>query len=397
MTERKPPAEVFSLSVPPLEYIVLLSVRHFPSTQPSGYLDLVSSKLTLDVGDEDLFHAAESRGLTHAVACVYGKNARLSKADSPFVQFQRVAKAVSAIQIEAYHALYAALEPSGIQVMVPKGLSYLEHIYPPGVTPLMGDVDILVRPEDLKHVCRVLRDLGYSQDLVIRRGTLARLKTDLIPHLESDPERFGQLWPYSKMIAVPELSPMHNYIKTYLWRRQFVVEDGKVWFQLSFDTHYSFNNFSDGNPTNGRPEAEEFWKGSLAGRLGKGILKTLSPTTLSWVLPYHFYHEVMGGGAMSWKVLADLAAVVRTGQVDETELQRVSDRYPYVRPALYYVYRFLSEFAGLGLPPAVAMTLSKPVDNPGADFGDFLPRLLNRVVLFRIEGGAEYRPPRDCT
>lgn len=65
--------------------------------------------------------------------------------------------------------VFEALEAHQIRFLVLKGMALAERIYASPALRAMGDVDLLVRPEDFPEADRALRELGYARGLMPER------------------------------------------------------------------------------------------------------------------------------------------------------------------------------------------------------------------------------------
>jgi len=83
---------------------------------------------------------------------------------SPLKEYYRSIGALNLTNINALKTLEDALITEKIEVMTLKGASLLDNIYPGvGMRP-MGDLDLIVRPEDRKRFVNLLYSLGYRRN-----------------------------------------------------------------------------------------------------------------------------------------------------------------------------------------------------------------------------------------
>lgn len=110
-----------------------------------------------------LYHRLKSKGSRHAVMPELEK------------QYYLIASHNN-ININALENIENALKAGRVEAVTLKGASLLESIYPGVGMRSMGDIDIMVRPEDLKQFEQILVALGYSRDLsvphIFRKGTV---------------------------------------------------------------------------------------------------------------------------------------------------------------------------------------------------------------------------------
>jgi hypothetical protein len=101
---------------------------------------------------------------------------------SSFEELYQQIAAPNLANLNALEDIERALRDTTIEVLTLKGASLLDRIYPGiGMRP-MGDIDLMVHPEDREGFAKVLLDLGYRQDptlthLFTREGVIVDLHT----------------------------------------------------------------------------------------------------------------------------------------------------------------------------------------------------------------------------
>ena len=91
----------------------------------------------------------------------------LQSALSPLKSYYRSIAAQNLINLNALERLEDALDSEKIEVMTLKGASLLDNLYPGvGMRP-MGDLDLMVRPEEQERFVNLVHSLGYKRDPLI--------------------------------------------------------------------------------------------------------------------------------------------------------------------------------------------------------------------------------------
>lgn len=124
--------------------------------------------ITVEDGEWPAFfrHVVDQRLTGLAVAALEAGRLTLGKPESePLLERHRQAM-VQALALErALLGLVAALEGSGVEVVVLKGSALAHTVYPDPSWRPYGDVDLLVRSTDWRRACLVLDELGFHRKL----------------------------------------------------------------------------------------------------------------------------------------------------------------------------------------------------------------------------------------
>ncbi|MCL6592136.1 MAG: nucleotidyltransferase family protein [Firmicutes bacterium] len=237
----------------------------------------------------------------------------------------------------------------------------------------MGDIDLLIHREQFQRFDELMRSCGYSQLLSLEKGVLNTLEPDEIDNSESDHYEY---FPYLKVVEVPELNPYLDFINTYLinGRPPFLIENQQVYLGLKIDPHHNLSVDL---------ELEDIWASPQPFMMDDLGCYALNNDVFGWFIPARFYHEVMVFADHRLKLLADFTAFLSAKKVNYPKILEMAEKYR-MQPALYYVYRFMKDFIGLDIPAdfLVALDQSSSMTKSYRDWGDFLPKLMNKRVLF---------------
>jgi hypothetical protein len=374
----------FALPIDTPTYLTLLAIRHFPTAGLTAYRHTADRWLDEPGHADELFATAERRRIAHVVRWVAQAYPCVAAPTSPFTRFSIVAGMIRDLLLTAWQEVSEGASQRGIPLVNPKGLVFLSGIYPDGCTSFMADIDLLTEPGAIDDLRRLLQALGYLQGLGVREGRCIRLPRNGVRALEASPGLFGQLWPYARLLEVPGLAPHADFIRRALSTRQLVIDGDRVYMLVRIDAHYSLNALSDNDALHDRYPMAEIWGHVRRAQVGPVAFDALDDTTLAWFLPYHFYHEMVSSHIRSVKLLADLAALLRTRPVDFAYLAEMAQRYGHMRPALYYVYRFLQDFGHAPVPSGFVDSLATPTTSIYSDAGDFLPALVGARPHYQI-------------
>jgi len=114
---------------------------------------------------EVLYGQAERFGLTPFLAWRLNEHPEISPPEEICAKFRKSLLVSTARSVRMIHELGNVLHrfnQEGIPVILLKGAHLASFVYPSIGTRPMGDVDLLVHPEDLQHTTKIMLDLGYQ-------------------------------------------------------------------------------------------------------------------------------------------------------------------------------------------------------------------------------------------
>jgi hypothetical protein len=153
---------------------------------------------------------------------------------------------------------------------------------------------------------------------------------------------------------------------------------GEAWCVLGVDVHHGIAH---------NIKLEDVWP-SRDFRVGDLTLRGQTPETQIWFTAARFYHEVMLHSAPHLFQMHDIVAILHCcgAALDWDRVLSVASRYE-LHPALFYVLHRALDLFDAPVPGDVLSALH-PVDSGASrlhDWGDFLPRLLNKCEIPPIE------------
>ncbi len=325
------------------------------------------------VEESQVVEAAQQLNLLHLLTPQLGVDDGFKYKGMPFAIFRPIARCVFRVQADAFQALAASLCRVQPDFIVLKGLFFLSSLYK-DLLYIMNDVDIVIRIENIKTVREVMSSNGYSQNVVSDAGQLHLVPQDAIDEFES---KHYELFPYTRVIEVPDLDPYSEFIRDLWPGHPFVIEDNKIFVAVEFDIHHNLSHGID---------VLDIWTNPQSFTVGSTNAIAPNSELLAWFLAARFYHEVMTLGKTSAKLLSDLVVLVGSRQIDFERVMAASDQYT-LHPSLFYVFRFLKDFVGCPIPDDVVSRLRAKTQAshiPYHDWGDFLPKLLGETALYDI-------------
>jgi hypothetical protein len=379
--DQQGPLLTSSLLLTPEAFVALSALRWFPDTADDAFELACTSLRRAPTLDAVLAHA-NSLGLLHVCLRSYRSAIEADPQAREWLAANEVANVILGQQRVDLEELLIAAQRAGIDLVVPKGLAFALELYPDQPV-LMADIDILVRGSELSHIIDVLDDRGYRHRMTMHRNGLERPKAALVAEVERSVPYHGQLYPHSQLRGFPALEPYRAFIAKVL-PTAFVVTENGIYRPASVDVHYSLNPLSDHDPLGERPTEAFWWEGVRSISLGRTEMKVLADHVAASIVPYRLYHEIHCHGGRSLKALSDVVALVRRGRVDFDSLSEIGSRFPAVRPALYYVYRFVRDFSAGAVPDHAIDRFAKPSDATYSDWGDLLPVAFGKRALFSI-------------
>ncbi|MCL6592133.1 MAG: nucleotidyltransferase family protein [Firmicutes bacterium] len=267
------------------------------------------------------------------------------------------------------------LQEANIEALILKGLFFLTAVYHFQENYLMGDIDLLIKPEQFQQFDELMQGCGYSQRISLEKGVLYSIEPDEINNSELSHYEYS---PYLKVVEIPELNPYIDFINVYLLHGHpsFLIENNQVYLGLKIDPHHNLS-FDI--------QVEDIWAAPQPFMIDDVVCQALSNEVFGWFIPARFYHEVMVFANHRLKLLADFIAFLSVKNVNYSTVLAMAEKY-CLQPSLYYVYWFIKDFIELYIPDDFIAALDQSISMSESyrDWGDFLPKLLNKRVLFDV-------------
>jgi Uncharacterised nucleotidyltransferase len=370
------------LPVPDALALALAALRSYPAPAPEAFEEACES-LACRPELSEVLGEAYRRNLLHVCLCAYRDAIERDERAAMWLEVEPVAAAVLERQRRDLVEALDAADLAQLPIALPKGLAHALDLYPHQPV-LMADVDVLIRERDREAMAELLTALGFRRGLALHDGAFLRASTSTIAAVEASVPHYGELHPFSKVHRFEELEPHRAFLASHL-ASSFVLTPQGIYRLGTFDVHYSLNPMSNGNPLGDRPQEAYWWRESRRLPIGERDAVALSYDVLAIMLPYRLYHELHSLGGRSLKPLGDLVALLRLREIDFDRLVGTAIELGAVRPALFYVYRFLAQFCRVAIPDEVLAALRSPSEQSFyADWGDIWPAALGIRALFDL-------------
>lgn len=319
-----------------------------------------------------LFDRAKLLSLTHVVSgAIASVNQELFQA-SQFHKYTELAQHAFKIQRDCWEIVRQELLTSEIDFLILKGLYFLSELYDEEYRYMMNDVDVIVKPREIRRTKEALERASFTQAIISNDGVLQPVSSGVIEEFEA---KHYELFPFTRVVDAPHLAHYADTIVQSGIRHPFIVENGKVFVVVEIDIHHNLSNgFS----------LEDVWsQPTVFGR--ESLDRALGGTVYEWFLPARFYHEVSVLAESKAKLLADLIVLMKKKEPEFYTAIAMAEKYS-MEPSLFYVYRFLKEWVGLPVPVEAIERLYVGSKSKVAyrDFGDFLPKLTRTSVNYRL-------------
>ncbi len=364
---------IYPFPVNRVDFIVLQSLLGLVSNRLSNN---GNSSIFNDISEMDLFLAAQKLKLTHCMNISY-KNTMITGETSLFKSFSRIAEILFNKQKEYWKEVTAKLSMEGVNSLTFKGFYFLSDVYKCREYYPMSDIDLLIEPDSINRFKDILRELGFSQNIAIGSDNKAyALDWNYIEDYEA---KHYELYPFINIVEIPELVPYYDFIVKYLHFFPFVFENEKLYYAIMFDVHHNLSH---------NIALDDIWLNSRQFQVDETTGRAVNDEVLGWFIPARFYHEAMVLCDFNLRLIANLIALVGTRELDYHKILEAAVKYR-LQPSLFYCYRFLKEFVGLKIPDDFleALAQSSSFKESYRDWGDFLPKIFNRRVLFNITSG----------
>jgi Uncharacterised nucleotidyltransferase len=262
------------------------------------------------------------------------------------------------------------------QVIMLKGIDLARNVWP-GIPRVMADLDLMVQPAQLGDGQAVLEELGYVQGYFDRwRGVMTPF--DLVNHKAENPYEVPI---YRRLVRMPELDDLSEFLETH-WGNNFYRIGQTCYLGLEIDLHHNvFVEFSGAT----------LWEHPRRVAYAGEDVYALSPENLLLVLALRCYLEsvTIKFNAHPIHLFLDTMAVLTkfAAELDFDDLERRARQHNRL-PPIYYVLRHANDLLGGNRIPASYLKRWHPRrggNDRAWDYGDFVPRLFDRVGYLPIE------------
>ena len=304
----------------------------------------------------------------------------LGLGDAP-AQLAKVFRILTREHYRQLRPILEDLERGGVPVVLIKGADLDLTIYRQRLPRVMGDVDVLVRPQDVASVSAAFRSQGFIQ------GKLDERSFRILPLTEPEKADFEEdsieLAEFSRLSDVRDLVEFDDLIKQYLsyWRMRRLHDSFSVVIGIDVHIHLSLDF-----------DLRDVWVGLRnmdSPEVGRCLAQSF--TDMAWYLTLRFYHEHHLNNAAVMRSFLDVLAVIleKHEQIDWDRILFIASRYK-LQPALFYTFWHIDQlFQGL-IPQTLldALSPANPGSDRGHDWGDFIPKMLGTVVLAPLASGS---------
>jgi hypothetical protein len=261
----------------------------------------------------------------------------------------------------------------GVRHVLMKGAAYRLWLYAPAWVRVGGDVDILVRPEDVEPVRRTMRDLGFVQASCSPDYQCFRpASREEIADAESRHYELAQFIRDHRLVKAPDWLLGADFVQRIPFGYE-LLGDGPV-LHVNVDVHWALHFAFAGASL--LDDATR-----IATRDGVEIPVPNSAWNL-FTSCFKLYFEAFDRPRYGLHHLIDIVALVDEGAVDWALFRQLVERYR-IDAAAFYVLSAAERFAGRTLVPDEALagwSLTRPMASAAAahsnDYGDFMPFML---------------------
>ncbi len=272
----------------------------------------------------------------------------------------------------------AAFDAEGLPYFLLKGTAVVPLFYPdPFIRPML-DLDIMIQPQDALAARQVMLDLGYLHAVWNPdNNVVTPVPPRDIAEYQSD---HYELPIFMRTVSAPVSIPAELVPRS--WRRKhlkcYIGPNQIGSFPVFVDLHLNLSLDFD---------LADVWAGVSREPIFGHALPVQSPTGMIWFLAARLYHEAFQFNTFKLSMFGDLHTILhQRGQAIEWDcIIAVAEKYG-MQPSLFYVLAQLKQITGVAVPTSVLDRL-RP-DQLGVprshDWGDLIPRLFSRVVLYDV-------------
>lgn len=326
-----------------------------------------SNEKLVQFNTDILFFKAKEYGLVHCVFDYYKESKTIRDKNSPFYFYTQIADEYFLLLKKAWNEINIALRENSIDSLVCKGFHLLNTVYKKKSKYIINDIDILVKRNQLAIVKEVIKNIGYSQNILnTSESIITFIENDVISEFENI---HYELFPFTKVIEAPQFDPYIDFIRKYLNEHPFIIENNKIYVAIELDIHHNLSIGFD---------EKDIWKNHNKFTLNKIESGALGYDTLGWFLPARLYYEIMVFNKVKIKMLADIACVITSKGINYDAILKIADKY-YLHPSLFYVYSYLKNVVEIPISEKFIEQLNSRIDIKSSyrDWGDFMPKVLN--------------------
>jgi hypothetical protein len=291
--------------------------------------------------------------------------------------WSRISRVRSTLMFNELRALTQILDTSGVAYFLLKGSALAPTLYPDPLLRPMFDLDVMVHPEHVGRVRRLLRDRGFMHAFWNPESNAVVPVPDnqLVEYREDHYELpiFLRL-AHARVDVPPALIPRtwrRKHLKCYVGPRSIAS------FPLFVDVHVNLSLHFD---------LDDVWHDVAHADVFGRQTPIQSPTGMVWFLAARLYNEAFQLNTCKLSMLGDLHAILSHWghQIDWPWLERTTSKYG-MQAAMFYV---LAQLRNMGAEvPGEMLDRLQPnrLGFPGSnDWGDVMPKLLSRVVVHDV-------------
>jgi hypothetical protein len=253
--------------------------------------------------------------------------------------------------------------------MLFKGADCADAVWPrmPRISTVL---EVLIQPPQLEEARAALIEAGHVQGtLAPETGQIAPAPLETIRESE---RRQPRLFPFLKLIRVPELDGLAAALTIDYARPEFLVQEDRVYFVCETHIHYNVTFEID---------VRDLWRQSRTLEIGGESILGQTPTDMVWVWATRAYFETLLGTTRPMLAFFDVLALLErfSAEIDWARIRKIAHEYA-LEPVLYYVLRHANELLGRPVVPQSTLRQLYPVRvgvERRRDRGDFVSRLFD--------------------
>jgi hypothetical protein len=282
----------------------------------------------------------------------------------PLAPTQRVYDAVWGAQRQCVTELLGRLSDEGVAAVAFKGADVLARHFGHASLGLLGDVDLLVDRADLGRVKRIVCAEGYRQ---------ARYQPDAEELVDVDVADIAafegqdcELYPFCLPVRLDLTGPEIDLCRT--WPAGPIhIAGGDCIAEVELDIHHCVALDIETRPLLDRRRPSALGAGSA-----------MSPADHLWFITARLYNAMALRGKGSMRDFVYIIAILGRESIDWDVVLGAAEEYE-LRPALYYLFSFVSALGAAPIPSDVLAALSPLCGSRVGDWGWQIGRLFEVV------------------